>query len=30
METFFGFRVFEYAPWQKKKPGNAGNQQRAL
>ena len=27
---FRGFRVFEYALWQKAKTGNAGNQQKAF
>ena len=30
IEIFRGFRVFEYALWQKRKLGNAGNQQKAF
>ena len=28
MKIFRGFRVFEYAQWQKRKPGNAGTPQK--
>ena len=30
MKIFRGFWVFEYALWQKRKPGNAGDQQKAF
>ena len=30
LKIFRGFRVFEYALWQKTKTGNAGNQQKAF
>ena len=30
MKIFRGFRVFEYALWQKRKPGTDGNQQKAF
>ena len=30
IEIFRGFRVFEYALWQKRKLGIAGNQQKAF
>ena len=29
-KVFCGFRVLEYVLWNKRKPGNAGNQQKAF